>query len=163
MRRHRGARRAEADDPHAFSLFDAFTLAAVRHDAAGDEAGELPHEDARGTFAEVLRTTDSGQFSFFTTRPGITRGGHYHHTKSEKFLVVRGRARFGFRHVITGERPSLDVDGRTPQVVETVPGWVHDVTNIGEDEMIVLLWANEAFDPQHPDTVAAPVTPKLPQ
>jgi UDP-2-acetamido-2,6-beta-L-arabino-hexul-4-ose reductase len=120
------------------------------------------HEDARGVFAEVLRTTDSGQFSFFTTRPGITRGGHYHHTKAEKFLVVQGRARFGFRHLVSGEQHTLEVTGRMPQVVETVPGWVHDVTNIGDDELIVLLWANEAFDPLRPDTVQTPVTPALP-
>ncbi|MEP7381785.1 MAG: NAD-dependent epimerase/dehydratase family protein [Gemmatimonadota bacterium] len=119
------------------------------------------HEDARGSFAEMLRTTDSGQFSYFTARPGVTRGGHYHHTKAEKFLVVQGRARFGFRHIITGERHALEVDGRSPQVIETVPGWVHDVTNTGEDEMIVLLWANETFDPQRPDTVAASVSPEL--
>ncbi len=115
------------------------------------------HEDARGVFAEMLRTRDSGQFSFFTAHPGITRGGHYHHTKTEKFLVVKGTARFGFRHLLTGERRDVTVQGRESRVVETVPGWVHDITNIGEDEMIVLLWANEAFDPQAPDTIAAPV------
>jgi UDP-2-acetamido-2,6-beta-L-arabino-hexul-4-ose reductase len=115
------------------------------------------HEDPRGVFAELLRTSDSGQFSFFTAHPGVTRGGHYHHTKTEKFLVVQGAARFGFRHVVTGERHDILVDGRESRVVETVPGWVHDITNIGEDEMIVLLWANEAFDEERPDTVAARV------
>ncbi len=116
------------------------------------------HEDPRGVFAEMLRTSDSGQFSFFTAHPGITRGGHYHHTKTEKFLVVKGRARFGFRHVVTGERHDITVEGREARVVETVPGWVHDITNIGDDEMLVLLWANEAFDAQAPDTIAARVT-----
>lgn len=115
------------------------------------------HVDPRGMFAEMLRTRDSGQFSFFTAHPGITRGGHYHHTKNEKFLVVKGQARFGFRHVVTGETFSIDTDGAVPRVVETVPGWAHDITNIGGDEMVVLLWANETFDPANPDTVTAKV------
>jgi UDP-2-acetamido-2,6-beta-L-arabino-hexul-4-ose reductase len=115
------------------------------------------HEDPRGVFAEMLRTTDSGQFSFFSAHPGVTRGGHYHHTKTEKFLVVQGVARFGFRHVVSGDRHEIVVDGRESRVVETVPGWVHDITNIGTDEMIVLLWANEVFDPLRPDTIAARV------
>lgn len=115
------------------------------------------HEDARGVFAEIIRTRTSGQFSMFTAHPGVTRGGHYHHTKTEKFLVVRGRARFGFRHVLTGERVDLDVTAEESRVVETVPGWIHDITNTGTEEMIVLLWANEAFDPERPDTIAATV------
>lgn len=116
------------------------------------------HEDPRGVFSELLRTTDSGQISYFSAHPGITRGGHYHHAKTEKFLVVHGRARFCFRHVVTGEQHSIDVDGAGPRVVETVPGWAHDITNIGDTEMIVLLWANEVFDPSRPDTVAARVS-----
>ncbi len=115
------------------------------------------HRDARGTFAELVKTTDAGQFSVFTAHPGITRGGHYHHTKTEKFIVVRGRARFRFRHVVNGAEHALETRGAAPEVVETVPGWAHDITNIGEDEMIVLLWANERFDPARPDTVAAPL------
>lgn len=113
--------------------------------------------DARGMFAEVLKTVDSGQFSFFTAHPGVTRGGHYHHTKTEKFIVMKGKARFGFRHILTGERHHIDTSGDAPQVVETVPGWAHDVTNIGNDEMVVMLWANEIFDRDKPDTVMAKV------
>jgi UDP-2-acetamido-2,6-beta-L-arabino-hexul-4-ose reductase len=115
------------------------------------------HEDPRGVFAELLRTSDSGQVSFFTARPGVTRGGHYHHTKTEKFLVVKGSARFGFRHVVTGERRDLTVHGVDVRVVETVPGWIHDVTNIGDGDLFVLLWANEVFDRERPDTIAAKV------
>jgi UDP-2-acetamido-2,6-beta-L-arabino-hexul-4-ose reductase len=111
------------------------------------------HADARGRFVEMLKTKDSGQFSFFTAHPGITRGGHYHHSKNEKFLVIQGKARFGFRHVVTGETYELFTEGEKPEVVETVPGWSHDITNIGDNEMIVMLWANEIFDRQHPDTV----------
>lgn len=116
------------------------------------------HADPRGVFVEFLKTRDSGQLSFFTAPPGITRGEHYHHTKNEKFLVVRGRARFGFRHVVTNERFDLEVSEEAPQVVETVPGWVHSVTNIGEIEMVVMLWANEIFDREAPDTIVAKVT-----
>ncbi len=111
------------------------------------------HADPRGRFVEMLKTKDSGQFSFFTAHPGITRGGHYHHTKNEMFLVIQGRARFGFRHVITGETYELFTDGEKPEVVETAPGWSHDIKNIGDNEMIVMLWANEIFDRQHPDTI----------
>lgn len=112
------------------------------------------HADARGRFVEMLKTRDSGQFSFFTAHPGITRGEHYHHSKNEKFLVIQGKAKFGFRHVVSDETYELFVDGDKPEVVETVPGWSHNITNIGDVEMIVMLWANEIFDRQHPDTIA---------
>jgi len=112
----------------------------------------VKHEDPRGVFSEVLKTRNSGQFSFFTAHPGVTRGGHYHHTKSEKFVVLKGTARFGFRHIVTGEVAEIFTDGQNPQVVETVPGWSHDITNTGSEEMIVMLWANEIFDLDRPDT-----------
>lgn len=118
------------------------------------------HTDPRGTFAEMLRTPDAGQFSFFTAHPGVTRGGHYHHSKTEKFLVVQGKASFGFRHILTNEIYTLETRGDLPQIVETVPGWSHDVTNIGEDTLVVMLWANEVFDRENPDTVAAEVQPQ---
>lgn len=113
--------------------------------------------DERGVFVEMLKTKDSGQFSFFTAHPGITRGGHYHHTKTEKFLVIKGSARFGFRNVVTDQTCEIVTTGDQPQVVDTVPGWTHDITNIGDDEMVVMLWANEVFDRERPDTVACEV------
>ena len=112
------------------------------------------HGDARGVFVEMLRTPDCGQFSFFTAHPGITRGGHYHHSKTEKFLVIQGQARFKFRHMQTGQVHELVTDGAHAQIVETVPGWTHDITNIGPDELVVMLWANEVFDRDKPDTFA---------
>ncbi len=115
------------------------------------------HGDPRGVFAEMLKTPDCGQFSYFTAHPGITRGGHYHHSKTEKFLVIKGRARFKFRHMQTGETHELLTSGDKAEVVETVPGWTHDITNIGADEMIVMLWANEVFDRARPDTFACAV------
>lgn len=120
--------------------------------------GVPKHGDQRGLFVEMLKTPDSGQFSFFTAHPGVTRGGHYHHTKTEKFLVVRGRARFKFRQILTDEAFELVTHGDEPTIVETVPGWAHDITNVGEDEMIVLLWANEVFDPERPDTFSCKVS-----
>lgn len=115
------------------------------------------HADPRGVFVEMLKTPDSGQFSYFTAHPGITRGGHYHHTKTEKFLVIHGEALFRFRHLLTNELVELRTSGDTPQVVDTIPGWTHDITNVGGDEMVVMLWANENFDREKPDTVASKV------
>jgi len=115
------------------------------------------HGDERGVFVEMLKTPDAGQFSFFTAHPGVTRGGHYHHSKTEKFLVIKGKACFRFRHMITGEFYELFTDGAKPEIVETVPGWTHDITNVGEDELVCMLWANEIFDRDNPDTFACPV------
>jgi len=112
----------------------------------------LEHSDDRGVFVEILKTASSGQFSFFTAHPGITRGGHYHHSKNEKFLVVKGNATFKFRNIISNEAYEISTTGKTPEVVETIPGWAHDITNVGDDEMIVMLWANEIFDEKLPDT-----------
>lgn len=118
----------------------------------------VQHGDPRGVFVEMLRTEQSGQFSYFTAHPGITRGGHYHHTKTEKFLVLKGHARFRFRHMETGETYAVETEGGQPMVVETIPGWAHDITNVGTEEMIVMLWANEIFDRARPDTIASGLT-----
>jgi UDP-2-acetamido-2,6-beta-L-arabino-hexul-4-ose reductase len=115
------------------------------------------HADSRGIFVEMLKTLDSGQFSYFTAYPGITRGGHYHHTKTEKFLVIKGTALFRFRHLLTNELVELRTSGTSPQVVDSIPGWTHEITNEGNDEMVVMLWANENFDHKKPDTVASKV------
>jgi UDP-2-acetamido-2,6-beta-L-arabino-hexul-4-ose reductase len=115
------------------------------------------YADPRGVFVEMLKTPDCGQFSYFTALPGITRGGHYHHTKTEKFLVIKGQALFRFRHLLTNELFELRTAGDKAQVVDTIPGWSHDITNVGDDEMVVMLWANENFDRAHPDTVASKV------
>jgi UDP-2-acetamido-2,6-beta-L-arabino-hexul-4-ose reductase len=112
------------------------------------------YADQRGVFVEMLKTPDCGQFSYFTMRSGSTRGGHYHHTKTEKFLVIKGEARFKFRHMYTLEEFELVVNGDFPTIIETVPGWTHDITNTGGDEMVVMLWANEVFDRVNPDTYA---------
>jgi UDP-2-acetamido-2,6-beta-L-arabino-hexul-4-ose reductase len=115
------------------------------------------YEDVRGIFVEILKTPDCGQFSYFTAHPGITRGGHYHHSKTEKFLVIKGMAQFKFKQMNTDEKFELVVNGAEPTIVETIPGWTHDVTNIGDEEMVVMLWANEIFDRTHPDTYTCPL------
>ena len=115
------------------------------------------HGDKRGVFVEMLKTPDAGQFSFFTAHSGVTRGGHYHHSKTEKFLVIRGTACFRFRHILTGQFHELHTSGEQSQIVETVPGWTHDVTNVGDDELICMLWANEIFDQDRPDTFGCPL------
>jgi len=110
------------------------------------------HRDSRGTFYEIIKTPNSGQFSLSTTAPGIVRGGHYHHTKNEKFLVVKGKAVIEFRHIITNEKIRYEVSDEKMQIVEMIPGYTHNIKNIGNEEMILFLWANENFDPQNPDT-----------
>jgi UDP-2-acetamido-2,6-beta-L-arabino-hexul-4-ose reductase len=115
------------------------------------------HADPRGVFVEMLKTPDCGQFGYFTAFPGITRGEHYHHSKTEKFLVIKGTASFGYRHILTDERHEIITKGGEGRIVETIPGWTHNVTNIGDDELVVLVWANEIFDRQRPDTVAQKV------
>jgi UDP-2-acetamido-2,6-beta-L-arabino-hexul-4-ose reductase len=126
----------------------------VSYLSPGQFAYSIPsYGDERGMFAEMLKTKDSGQFSFFTAKPGVTRGGHYHHSKTEKFLVVQGRAKFGFRNVTTDETHEIITTSKELKIVETVPGWSHDITNVGTEEIIVMLWANEIFDPDNPDTI----------
>jgi len=115
------------------------------------------HADERGTFVEIVRTHDSGQFSFFTSLPSVTRGRHYHHSKSEKFLVVQGTAQFVFRDILTGARHQIVTSSSHPRIVESVPGWAHEITNIGEEEMVVFVWANENYDPDRSDTISSRV------
>ena len=109
-------------------------------------------KDDRGTFYEVIKTLDSGQFSLSTTAPGITRGNHYHHTKNEKFLVVKGEALIEFRHIVSGKKISYKVNDKKMKIVEMIPGYTHNITNIGSEEMILFLWANENYDDNNSDT-----------
>lgn len=115
----------------------------------------LFHKDQRGTFVEILKTKDSGQFSFFTINPGKIRGGHYHHSKVEKFLVIKGKAKFAFKNIITNEFFEINASADNPKIIETIPGWSHNVTNDGDNEMIAILWANEVFDKKKPDTISS--------
>ena len=108
--------------------------------------------DSRGKFVEILKTDNSGQISFLSTPPGETRGCHFHHTKSEKFVVINGKARIKFRNLLNNESHEICTSDSKTEIVDTIPGWVHDITNIGDKELIVLIWSNEIFDKDNPDT-----------
>ncbi|HIP12313.1 MAG TPA: SDR family oxidoreductase [Arcobacter sp.] len=110
------------------------------------------YADDRGTFYEFVKTLDSGQFSISTTVPGITRGNHYHNTKNEKFLVIKGKASIKHRQIHGDKVIEYIVSDKKMEVVEMIPGYTHDITNTGDVEMVLLLWANEAFDRDNPDT-----------
>ena len=119
------------------------------------------HADARGSFTEILRTPERGQVSVNVSKPGITKGNHWHNTKWEKFLVVSGEASIKLRKVGTDADgnpfPVTEyvVSGEKPQVVEMIPGYTHNITNLSEtDDLVILMWANEPFDPENPDTFA---------
>jgi len=111
------------------------------------------HSDERGLFAEIFKTKGLGQFSVSTTKPGITRGNHWHHSKVEKFVVVSGDALIRFRKIDGDEILEYRVSGSEPTVVDIPPGYTHSIENISETETLVtLIWANEEFDPDDPDT-----------
>ena len=110
------------------------------------------HKDARGTFYEILKTIDSGQLGISTTKPGITRGNHYHNTKNEKFLVIKGEAMIELRDVFGTDKIQYNVSGDDLEIVEMIPGYTHNITNTGDTEMVLLIWANENYDPAKPDT-----------
>jgi UDP-2-acetamido-2,6-beta-L-arabino-hexul-4-ose reductase len=115
------------------------------------------HIDDRGLFVEMLKTPDCGQISYFTIHPKLTRGSHYHHTKTEKFLVVCGEVVMKFRCLTTGEKFKVNLSSKKPEVVDSIPGWVHDITNVGNVDAIVMLWANEVFNQNHPDCIPCKV------
>ena len=110
------------------------------------------HRDNRGVFCELVRTKEAGQVSVSTTNPNIVRGGHYHHTKMERFIVIKGKAKIEFEHVLTHEKYEFEVSGEHLQYVTIPVGYQHSINNIGEDELVLILWANELFDPNVPDT-----------
>lgn len=114
------------------------------------------NKDNRGSFIEVIKTKSSGQVSFFTAKPGVVRGCHYHNTKNEKFLIIKGEARFRFRNILTQECKEIFVNEDNPTIVESCPGWSHDIKNIGKCTLYVILWANEIFDKDNSDTKSFP-------
>ncbi len=114
--------------------------------------------DHRGSFTEIIRTANAGQFSVNISRPGITKGEHWHHTKNEKFVVVKGRGLIQLRKEGTSEVLDFEVSGDKIQVVEMIPGYTHNITNLSDSEdLVTLMWCNEAFDPEKPDTFFDPV------
>lgn len=119
------------------------------------------NSDARGIFAEIIKGEHCGQFAYLTSRPGVVRGNHYHHSKVERFVVTNGHARFDFECIQEGTRFYIESTGDDSKIIETPPGFSHSITNIGSDELVVLLWANEMFDAGRPDTIAFAVQAKV--
>jgi UDP-2-acetamido-2,6-beta-L-arabino-hexul-4-ose reductase len=113
----------------------------------------FPNTDARGTFIEFVKTPTSGQFSYFISKPKVTRGAHFHHTKAEKFVVMSGQACFRFRNLLDGEIYETKIDATRPTVVESIPGWAHEITNTGSADLIVGVWSSEVFSHSHSDTL----------
>lgn len=117
----------------------------------------LMHADHRGSFTEFLRSQGSGQVSINVSRPGISKGDHWHHTKIEKFLVVSGKALIRFRRIDDDRVITYEVSDEKLEVVDIPVGFTHDIVNVGERDLITVMWANENFDPERPDTYTLPV------
>lgn len=110
------------------------------------------HVDARGSFTEFLRSPERGQVSVNISKPGIVKGNHWHHTKNEKFLVVSGKAVIRFRQIASSEVIEYFVSGDRLEVVDIPTGYTHNIENIGDTDLVTVMWANEPFDPARPDT-----------
>ena len=108
--------------------------------------------DERGSFTEFLRTPDRGQVSVNVAKPGIVKGNHWHHTKNEKFLVVSGEAVIRFRAPNETDVIEYRVSGQALEVVDIPPGYTHNIENVGTTDLVTVMWANEPFDPERPDT-----------
>ncbi|MCM1540513.1 MAG: capsular polysaccharide biosynthesis protein CapF [Blautia sp.] len=113
----------------------------------------LMHEDMRGSFTEILRSADRGQVSVNISKPGITRGNHWHHTKNEKFVVVSGKGLICFRRHGSDEIIEYPVSGEKLEVVDIPTGYIHSIVNTGDTDLVTLMWCNECFDPGNTDTI----------
>ncbi|PEW44255.1 capsular biosynthesis protein [Bacillus thuringiensis] len=110
------------------------------------------HSDHRGSFTEFIRTPERGQVSINISKPGITKGNHWHHTKNEKFLVVSGEGLVRFRNIDSDDIIEYRVSGEKLQVVDIPIGYTHSIVNVGENDLVTVMWVNECFDPEKPDT-----------
>ncbi len=110
------------------------------------------NSDERGSFTEFLKTKDYGQVSINVSKPGITKGNHWHHTKNEKFLVVSGQGLIQFRNLGTDEVIDYPVSGDKLVVLDIPTGYTHNIVNVGKVDLVTVMWANETFDPNKPDT-----------
>jgi UDP-2-acetamido-2,6-beta-L-arabino-hexul-4-ose reductase len=108
--------------------------------------------DQRGSFTEIIKTPERGQVSVNISKPGITKGNHWHHTKNEKFLVVSGKGVIRFRKIDSDEVLEYFVSGDKMEVVDIPTGYTHNIENLGDSDMVTIMWANEPFDPEKPDT-----------
>lgn len=110
------------------------------------------NQDERGSFTEFLRSPDRGQVSVNVAKPGITKGQHWHHTKNEKFLVVSGEALIQFRKIGAQQVIEYRVSGDEMKVIDIPTGYTHNIMNVGDTDLITVMWASEPFDPNRPDT-----------
>ncbi len=117
----------------------------------------VTHTDDRGSLTETVKTNNGGQTFFSTTKPGITRGNHFHFHKVERFLVVRGKARISLRKMLTDEVQDFFVSGENLSYIDMPTLHTHEITNIGDEELTTLFWSHEIYDPDNPDTVFDPV------
>ena len=108
--------------------------------------------DQRGSFTEFIRTMNRGQISINVSKPGVTKGNHWHHTKNEKFLVVSGEGLIRFRGISASKIIEYRVSGDKLEVVDIPPGYTHSIVNLGEADLVTIMWVNECFDPEHADT-----------
>ncbi|MDD3430142.1 MAG: NAD-dependent epimerase/dehydratase family protein [Oscillospiraceae bacterium] len=115
------------------------------------------HCDDRGSFTEIFRTVDRGQVSVNISKPGITKGNHWHHTKNEKFIVVNGKGAIRFRSPFNDEIIEYFVSGDKIEVVDIPTGYTHSIENMGDTDMVTIMWCNECFNPDTPDTIFLPV------
>ena len=116
--------------------------------------------DERGAFTELLHSRDFGQVSVNIVKPGKEKGNHWHHTKVEKFFVVKGTALIKLCHMITGQVVDFIVSGEKMKVVDIPPGYTHSIANIGTEDLVTVMWANEIFDQEKPDTYYEKVSSK---
>jgi len=137
------------DDPFKLSLFNTYRCY-IDYDHYPFKY--VKHTDDRGSFVEIMRANTSGQFSYSTTKPGITRGNHYHTRKAERFAVISGKARIQLRKIGTSDIIEYILDGENPSFVDMPIWFTHNITNIGKDELITLFWINEPYNQEDPDT-----------
>jgi UDP-2-acetamido-2,6-beta-L-arabino-hexul-4-ose reductase len=137
-------------DPFMKKLYAAYTSYL---EGENREYGLTIRSDPRGSLAEFLKSPHFGQIFVSRTKPGITRGNHYHHSKGEKFLVLEGEAIIRFRPITGGPVEEHRVQGEDYRVVDITPGWTHSIENVGTGDLITLFWTNEVFNPERPDTM----------
>jgi UDP-2-acetamido-2,6-beta-L-arabino-hexul-4-ose reductase len=149
---YRGTEIPALTDPFELKLFNTYRS----HCFPGHYPMRLPkHEDARGDLVEAVKAHGNGGQTFFsTTKPGVTRGEHFHLSKVERFVVVKGEAEIRLRRVLHDAVESIRVTGDEPVVVDMPTMWAHNITNVGPDDLLTLFWTNEIFDPARPDTYA---------
>lgn len=146
----------DQSDPLTAKLYATYLSFLPEHDFARPA---VTHSDYRGSFTELIHLGGHGQVSVNISKPHITKGEHWHHTKHEKFIVLSGEGVIRFRKPEENTVITYRVSGDVFQVVDIPPGYTHNIENTGDTDMVTLMWANEVFDPAHPDTFRLPVEP----